>query len=64
MVLLTPSDVRACVFNMCRLGEGYNPDEVDDLLDSVADTLEVLARRIEGLEKMCRARGIGIDETK
>lgn len=41
--MLTAKDVRTCEFNMHRLfEEGYDTDEVDDILDQCADTIEIL----------------------
>ena len=41
--MLTAKEVRTCEFNMHRLfEEGYDTDEVDDVLDQCADTIEIL----------------------
>ena len=41
--MLTAKEVRTCEFNMRRLfEEGYDTDEVDDILDQCADTIEIL----------------------
>lgn len=41
--MLTAKEVRTCEFNMHRLfEEGYDTDEVDDILDQCADTIEIL----------------------
>ena len=41
--MLTAKEVRTCEFNMHRLFEGgYDTDEVDDILDQCADTIEIL----------------------
>ena len=71
MRLLTPNDVRTCEISVHRLREGYDTNAVDEILDSVADTMDVLAKRASAFEKrasrlegICREHGIGIDETK
>lgn len=44
--LLTAADVCLAMFSKPRIGRrGYNEDDVDALLDRVAATLDVLARR-------------------
>ena len=41
--MLTAKEVRTCEFNMHRLfEEGYDTDEVDNILDQCADTIEIL----------------------
>ncbi len=41
--MLTAKDVRTCEFDMHRLfEEGYDTDQVDDILDQCADTIDVL----------------------
>lgn len=67
MKLLTPNDVRDCELSVHKFCEGYDVDEVDDLLDSVAFTHEVLAsmvvklqKQVDKLENVCRMHGINI----
>ena len=41
--MLHANEVRTCEFNTHRLfEEGYDTDEVDDILDQCADTIEIL----------------------
>ena len=41
--MLTAKDVRTCEFDMHRLfEEGYDTDQVDDILDQCADTIGIL----------------------
>lgn len=41
--MLTAKEVRTCEFDMHRLfEEGYDTDQVDDILDQCADTIEIL----------------------
>lgn len=68
MKLLTPNDVRDCEISVHRFSEGYDTDEVDELLDSVAFTHELLAtlvikqqKRINKLEAVCHTYGITVD---
>lgn len=57
--MLTAKDVRTCEFDMHRLfEEGYDTDQVDDILDECADTIEILYHllcqshdRIDALEQ-------------
>ena len=57
--MLTAKEVRSCEFDMHRLfEEGYDTDQVDDILDQCADTIEILYHllcqshdRIDELEK-------------
>ena len=48
--LLTPHDVLDRSFSIHRIGTGYDPDEVDDYLDSVAAAMAGLAPRVTALE--------------
>lgn len=43
--LLTPGDVRRAEFDVTRLREGYDVDQVDRLLDDAAATIEALRER-------------------
>ena len=50
--LLTPGDVRDATFDMTPLfHRGYDPDQVDELLDRVRDTINRLAKTLETLQK-------------
>lgn len=57
--MLTAKEVRTCEFDMHRLfEEGYDTDQVDDILDQCADTIEILYHllcqshdRIDALEQ-------------
>jgi DivIVA domain-containing protein len=42
MALLTADDVREKQFSKTKYREGFDQDEVDDFLDSVAETIESL----------------------
>lgn len=45
--MITPKEVRTCEFNMHRLfEEGYDTDEVDDMLDKCANTIEILTNAL------------------
>lgn len=45
--MITPKEVRTCEFNMHRLfEEGYDTDEVDDMLDECANTIEILTNAL------------------
>ena len=48
-MMLTPKEVRAAKLTTHRLFEGYDCDEVDDLLDACADTIETLTRVLESI---------------
>ena len=48
--LLTPVDVRQATFRTHRFREGYDTDEVDDFMDSVAETIERLASQVQALQ--------------
>lgn len=45
--MITPKEVRTCEFNMHRLfEEGYDTDEVDDMLDECANTIKILTNAL------------------
>lgn len=45
--MLTAKDVRTCEFDMHRLfEEGYDTDQVDDILDQCADTIKILTNAL------------------
>lgn len=48
-MMLTPKEVRAAKLTTHRFCEGYDTDEVDDLLDACADTIETLTRALESV---------------
>lgn len=48
-MMLTPKEVRTAKLTVHRLREGYDTDEVDDLLDACADTIETLTRVLESV---------------
>ena len=48
-MMLTPKEVRNAELTVHRLREGYDPDEVDDLLDACADTIETLTNVLESI---------------
>lgn len=47
--LVTPKDIRTAKFNMTRFREGYDPDDVDRLLDKCAMTIQVLTAKLAEL---------------
>lgn len=47
--MLTPKEVRNAELTVHRLREGYDTDEVDDLLDACADTIETLTSVLESI---------------
>ena len=46
MDLLTPNDINRAEFHTTRFREGYDIDEVDDLLDRAAHTIKVLGELV------------------
>lgn len=48
-MMLTPKEVRAAKLTVHRFREGYDTDEVDDLLDACADTIETLTKVLESI---------------
>ena len=48
-MMLTPKEVRAAKLTTHRFREGYDTDEVDDLLDACADTIEILTKALESV---------------
>lgn len=48
-MMLTPKEVRTAKLTVHRFREGYDTDEVDDLLDACADTIETLTRALESV---------------
>lgn len=50
-MMLTPTEVRTAELTVHRFREGYDTDEVDDLLDACADTIETLTRALESIMK-------------
>lgn len=44
---LTSEELRHARFHVHRFAEGYDIDEVDDLLDRAADTIRMYERRAE-----------------
>lgn len=48
-MMLTPKEVRAAKLTTHRFFEGYDTDEVDDLLDACADTIETLTNVLESI---------------
>lgn len=47
--MLTPKEIRTAELTVHRLREGYDTDEVDDLLDACADTIETLTNVLESI---------------
>lgn len=50
-MMLTPKEVRTAQLTVHRFREGYDTDEVDDLLDACADTIETLTKVLESIVK-------------
>lgn len=50
-MMLTPKEVRMAQLTTHRFREGYDCDEVDDLLDACADTIETLAKVLKSIVK-------------
>lgn len=50
-MMLTPKEVRNAELTVHRFREGYDTDEVDDLLDACADTIETLTKVLESIVK-------------
>lgn len=48
-MMLTPKEVRAAKLTVHRFHEGYDTDEVDDLLDACADTIETITKVLESI---------------
>ena len=48
-MMLTPKEVRNSELTVHRFREGYDTDEVDDLLDACADTIETLTKVLESI---------------
>lgn len=48
-MMLTPKEVRTAKLTVHRFHEGYDTDEVDDLLDACADTIETLTKVLESI---------------
>ena len=48
--LLTPVDVRQTTFHTHRIREGYDTDEVDEFMDTAADTISRLASHAQALQ--------------
>lgn len=49
MTLVTPKDIRTAKFSMTRFREGYDTDDVDQLLEKCAVTIQVLTEKIAEL---------------
>ena len=62
MALLTPDDIRRKPLTMTRWREGYDADEVDDLLDECALTVAALADQCERLRARVPWSPARIDE--
>lgn len=50
-MMLTPKEVRMAKLTVHRFREGYDTDEVDDLIDACADTIETLTKVLESIVK-------------
>ena len=47
--MLTPKEVSMAQLTVHRFREGYDIDEVDELLDACADTIETLTKVLESI---------------
>lgn len=64
MALLTPEDIRRKPLTVTRWREGYDLDEVDDLLDECADTIQTLGRELIRLGNKPRSSTETADKTR
>lgn len=64
MTLLTPEDIRHKPLTVTRWREGYDADEVDDLLDECADTIQTLDRELIRLGNHPRSSTETADKTR
>ena len=64
MTLLTPEDIRRRPLTVTRWREGYDADEVDDLLDECADTIQTLGRELIRLGNNSRSSTEIADKTR
>lgn len=62
MPLLTPDDIRCRPLTVTRFRQGYDADEVDDLLDECALTISALADQCERLKARVPWSPARIDE--
>jgi DivIVA domain-containing protein len=62
MVLLTPKDIRERYIPVVRFKEGFDKDAVDDFLDEVAETVEVLGR--QAMQNDASTQSLGPDVAK
>lgn len=62
MALLTPDDIRHKPLTLTRWREGYDADEVDDLLDECALTISALKQQCERLRARVPWSPARIDE--
>ena len=64
MTLLTPEDIRRWPLTVTRWREGYDADEVGDLLDECADTIQTLGRELIRLGNNPRSSTETADKTR
>ena len=64
MTLLTPEDIRRRPLTVTRWREGYDADEVGDLLDECADTIQTLGRELIRLGNNPRSSTETADKTR
>ena len=62
MALITPHDIRCRPLTVTRFRQGYDADEVDDLLDECALTISALADQCERLRARVSWSPARIDE--
>lgn len=62
MVLLTPKDIRERYIPSVRFKEGYDKDVVDDFLDEIADTVQVLGK--QAMQSDASTQSLGPDVAK
>ena len=49
-MMLTPKEVRMAQLTVHRFREGYDTDEVDEFMDTAADTISRLASHAQALQ--------------
>lgn len=57
MRLLTPQDIQSARLDTTRLREGYDIDQVDDLLDQCALTVQLLSQTLKDTTRQLRSMG-------
>ena len=47
--MITPQELRRAEFHTTRWHEGYDTDEVDEIIEEAAETIETLTRVLESI---------------